>query len=196
MLLHLGTAKHLDTKFSSRPSVFACWLFLPVTCMLAWLILHRYTVNALQRPSIEHVIHVGVYQRGGMARLVSYDGVEEIVVGTDYTHVASHNDKVCYKNSIFSREPNYIFRSYFKVLCIEASTYLGSLQKFRGNAEEFKRALSSWLQLIYSPGLHYMVKYWENILGREGENCVGKVIIRAHFTSQNSKIGISYRAWE
>ena len=155
-LQKLTSCPDLDTKFSSRPSVFACWLFLPVTCMLVWLILHRYTVNALQRPSIEHVIHVGVYQRGGMARLVSYDGVEEVVVGTDYTHVASHNDKVGYKN----RAWNYYFfqgaqlhlQSYFKLLCIEASTYLGSLQKFEGDAEEFKRALGSWLKLIYSPG--------------------------------------------
>ena len=30
----------------------------------------------------------------------------------------------------FSREPNCIFKSYSKVLCIETSATLGSLQKF------------------------------------------------------------------
>ena len=34
----------------------------------------------------------------------------------------------------FSREPNCIFKSHLQVLCIEISTFLGSLQKFEGAA--------------------------------------------------------------
>ena len=44
----------------------------------------------------------------------------------------------------------YIFKSYLKVLCIETSTSLGSMQKFDGAAGEFKGALGSRLQLISS----------------------------------------------
>ena len=36
-----------------------------------------------------------------------------------------------------------IFKSYLKVLCIETSTSLGSLQEFEGDAGEFKGALRS-----------------------------------------------------
>ena len=52
---------------------------------------------------------------------------------------------------IFSREPNCIFKSHLQVLCIETSTFLGSLQKFEGAAGEFKGALGCWHSLISSP---------------------------------------------
>ena len=52
----------------------------------------------------------------------------------------------------FFREPNCIFKSYLKVLCIETSTTFGSLQKFEGAPGEFKGALSSWHPLISNPG--------------------------------------------
>ena len=45
---------------------------------------------------------------------------------------------------IFFREPNCILKSYQNVLCIETSTFLGTLQKFEGDAAEFKGALGSW----------------------------------------------------
>ena len=54
---------------------------------------------------------------------------------------------------IFSREPNCIFKKYLKALCIETSSFLGSLQKFEGAAGEFRGALGSWHPLISSPGL-------------------------------------------
>ena len=44
---------------------------------------------------------------------------------------------------IFSREPNCILESHFQMLCIETSTFLGSLQKFEGAAGEFKGALGT-----------------------------------------------------
>ena len=49
----------------------------------------------------------------------------------------THGIKICkiyqgLKLSSFSREPNCIFKSYLKALCIETSTFLGSLQKFEG----------------------------------------------------------------
>ena len=52
---------------------------------------------------------------------------------------------------ILSREPNLIFKSYLKVLYIETSTSLGSLQKFEGAAGEFKGAVGSGHPLISSP---------------------------------------------
>ena len=52
---------------------------------------------------------------------------------------------------IFSREPNCIFISFIKILCISNSTYLGSLQKFEGAAGAFNGALGSWHPLISSP---------------------------------------------
>ena len=55
----------------------------------------------------------------------------------------------------FSREPNCIFKSYLKVLCIEISTALGSLQKFEGAAGEFKGALGYRHPLILSPEIPY-----------------------------------------
>ena len=51
----------------------------------------------------------------------------------------------------FSKEPNFIFKSYLKVLCIEASTSLGSLQEFEGAEREFEGALGSRQPLILSP---------------------------------------------
>ena len=36
---------------------------------------------------------------------------------------------------IFSRESNCNFKSHLQVLCIETSTFLGSLQKFEGALE-------------------------------------------------------------
>ena len=51
----------------------------------------------------------------------------------------------------FFREPNCIFKSFQKALCIETSTFFGSLQKFEGAAGEFKGALGSWHPLISSP---------------------------------------------
>ena len=51
----------------------------------------------------------------------------------------------------FSREPNCIFKSHLQVLCIETSTFLGSLQIFEGAAGEFKGALGSPHPLISSP---------------------------------------------
>ena len=47
------------------------------------------------------------------------------------------------ENKIFPREPNCIFKSHLQVLCIETSTFLGSLQKFEGAAPEFKGAIGS-----------------------------------------------------
>ena len=41
----------------------------------------------------------------------------------------------------FAREVNSILKCYLKVLCIETSTSLGSLQKFEGAVGEFKGAL-------------------------------------------------------
>ena len=59
---------------------------------------------------------------------------------------------------IFSREPNCIFKRHFQVLCIETSTFLGSLQKFEGAAGEFKGALGSRHPLISSPGLGIQIR--------------------------------------
>ena len=47
----------------------------------------------------------------------------------------------------FPREPNCIFKCYLKVLCLENSTSLGSLEKCEGAA----RALGSRHPLISSP---------------------------------------------
>ena len=55
--------------------------------------------------------------------------------------------------TLFSREPNCIFKSHLRVLCIETSTSLGSLQKFEGATGEFKGALGSWHPRISSPEL-------------------------------------------
>ena len=61
-------------------------------------------------------------------------------------------------NCFFSREPNVIFKSYLKVLCIEASTSLGSLQKFDDLQENLiKGALGSRLQLILSPVIWFLL---------------------------------------
>ena len=51
----------------------------------------------------------------------------------------------------FSREPNCIFKSYLKELCIETSTSLSSLQRFEGAAGKFKGALGSWHPLVLGP---------------------------------------------
>ena len=45
-------------------------------------------------------------------------------------------------------EPYCIFKSYLKVLCIETSTSLGSLQKYEEARGEFKGALGSKHPLI------------------------------------------------
>ena len=66
-------------------------------------------------------------------------------------YVQKYSEEIGLEIKLFSREPNCIFKSYLKVLCIENSTYLGSLQKFEGAAEEFKGALGSWHPLISSP---------------------------------------------
>ena len=55
------------------------------------------------------------------------------------------------KLTFFFREPNCIFKSHLKVLCIETSTSLGYLQKFEGAVGEFKGALGSRHPLISSP---------------------------------------------
>ena len=47
------------------------------------------------------------------------------------------------KLSVFSRELNSLFKSYFKVLCIKTSTSLGTRQKFAVTEGEFKGALLS-----------------------------------------------------
>ena len=52
----------------------------------------------------------------------------------------------------FFRDPNCIFKSYFRVLHIETSTSLDSLAKFEGAIGQFKLALRSWHPLILSPG--------------------------------------------
>ena len=49
------------------------------------------------------------------------------------------------KIDLFSREPNCIFKRYLKVLCIETSTSLGTLQKFEEAARKIKGALGSQL---------------------------------------------------
>ena len=54
----------------------------------------------------------------------------------------------------FAREVNSIFKCYLKVLCIETSISLGSLQNFEGAVGEFKGALvpptNFWaLQTLY-----------------------------------------------
>ena len=56
---------------------------------------------------------------------------------------------------IFSREPNCIFKSHLQMLCIETSTFLGSLQKSEGAAGEFKGALGSRHPLISSPDVSW-----------------------------------------
>ena len=53
---------------------------------------------------------------------------------------------------IFPREHNCIFKSHLQVLCIETSTFLGSLLKFEGAAGEFKGALGCRHPLTSSPG--------------------------------------------
>ena len=53
----------------------------------------------------------------------------------------------------FFREPNCIFKSYLKVVCIETSTSLGSLKKFEGAAGGFNGALDAHHPLILSPEL-------------------------------------------
>ena len=60
---------------------------------------------------------------------------------------------------VLFRVPNRFFKSYLKVLIIETSTSLGSLQKFEGAAGELKGALSSWLQLISSPAYACQLPY-------------------------------------
>ena len=55
------------------------------------------------------------------------------------------------KLSFFSGEPNSIFKSYLKVLCIETSTSLGSLHIFDRDVGEFKGVLGSRHPLISSP---------------------------------------------
>ena len=53
----------------------------------------------------------------------------------------------------FSREPNCIFKIYLKVLCIETSTSLGSLQKFEGAQENFLAPLNfkpCYHKILYS----------------------------------------------
>ena len=55
---------------------------------------------------------------------------------------------------LFSREPNFIFKSYLKVLCIETSRFLGSLQKFEGATGEFKGAPCPRQPLISSPAIY------------------------------------------
>ena len=52
---------------------------------------------------------------------------------------------------IFSREPNCIFMSFIKVVCMSNSTYLGSLQKFEGATGAFKGVEGSRHPLISSP---------------------------------------------
>ena len=67
------------------------------------------------------------------------------------------------RNSVFfSWEPNCIFKSYPKVLCIGTSTSLGSLQKFEGAPGEFKGALGSWHTLIWSPVKQCSIIGWSN----------------------------------
>ena len=48
-------------------------------------------------------------------------------------------------------EPNGIFISFIKMLCILNSTSFGSLQKFERAAGEFKGALGSQIQVILNP---------------------------------------------
>ena len=60
---------------------------------------------------------------------------------------------MCAGLNFFSREPNCIFKSYLKVLCIETSTSLGSLQKYEGAEGKFKGAHGSRHMLILSPGV-------------------------------------------
>ena len=52
------------------------------------------------------------------------------------------------KIKIFSRDPDCVFKAT-QVLCIETSTFLGTLQKSEGAAGEFKRALGSRLPLYF-----------------------------------------------
>ena len=75
-------------------------------------------------------------------------GYNLLCVGADSISTSSllQGLKLCF----FSRKPNCIFKCYLKVLCIETSTSLGSLQKFEGVAWEFKGALGSQGPLILS----------------------------------------------
>ena len=79
---------------------------------------------------------------------------------SDFLHSlsASNTQAHCFLSFIsgfsgleISREPNCIFISFIKVLCIANSTSLGSLQKFEGVAGVFKGALGSQHPLISSP---------------------------------------------
>ena len=65
-----------------------------------------------------------------------------------------------------SREANCIFKSYFKVLHIETSTSLGSLQKYEVDKGEFKGAQGSRVQLILSPGVPGRIPTIAGILAR------------------------------
>ena len=88
----------------------------------------------------------------------------------------------------FSKEPNCIFKSYLKVLCIETGTLycivlyfidcsariqkltFCSLQELEGAKEEFKGALGSWHPAISSPDL---VKNYISYFGAIQPGCYG-----------------------
>ena len=70
----------------------------------------------------------------------------------------TRDDRSGLEIKIFSGEPNCIFKSHLQVLCIETSTFLGSLQKFEGAAGEFKGDLGCWHPLISSPDICYYIE--------------------------------------
>ena len=53
--------------------------------------------------------------------------------------------------NLFSREPNCLFNSYLKALCIETSISMGFLQKFEGAAGELKGAQGVPAQVKFEP---------------------------------------------
>ena len=55
------------------------------------------------------------------------------------------------KLSFFPGSQTAISKSFLKVLCIENSTSLGSLQKYEGAAGDFNGAQGSWYPFISSP---------------------------------------------
>ena len=61
---------------------------------------------------------------------------EESEEGKNFTLVYFHYTGLEIK--VLSREPNCIFKSYLKVVCIETCTSFGSLLKFEGASGEFK----------------------------------------------------------
>ena len=93
------------------------------------------------------------YHLNGAKLWISNGGIADVFTVFAKTQIPGDEVSIIpgLETKFFSREPKCIFQSYLKVLRIETSTTLGSLQKFEGAAGEFKGALCSWHPLISSP---------------------------------------------